>query len=144
MLPGSQEARTRAEKELTVFKFIKEFFKGILDDDPLTPPTAKRKDKEEPKTNPFDLEAFKMDDVKVYALSTCIHCRNAKKYLDECGVKYNCVHVDELTGDDRKEVVQELKGHNPAVSFPTIVIKDTVVVGYHKDKIDKAIGKEDK
>lgn len=84
-----------------------------------------------------------MDDVKVYALSTCIHCRNAKKYLDECGVKYNCVHVDELTGDDRKQVVSELKEHNPAVSFPTIVIKDTVVVGYHKDKIDKALGKKE-
>ncbi|QJB58504.1 glutaredoxin family protein [Pseudodesulfovibrio sp. zrk46] len=84
-----------------------------------------------------------MDDIKVYALSTCIHCRNAKKYLDECGVKYNCVHVDELTGDDRKEIVQELKVHNPAVSFPTIVIKDKVVVGYHKDKIDKALQGDD-
>jgi glutaredoxin len=92
---------------------------------------------------PFDLEVFKMDEVKVYALSTCIHCKNAKKYLDECGVKYNCVYVDELKGDTRKEVVKELKGHNPAVSFPTIVIKDKVVVGYHKDKIDKALKSED-
>lgn len=91
---------------------------------------------------PLDLEA-KMDDVKVYALSTCIHCRNAKKYLDECGIKYNCVHVDELKGEERKEVVKELKDYNPAVSFPTIVIKDTVVVGYHKDKIDKALEEVD-
>lgn len=80
-----------------------------------------------------------MNDIRVYALSTCIHCRNAKKYLDECGVKYKCVHVDELTGDDRKKIVQEIKEHNPAVSFPTIVIKNTVVVGYHKDKIDDAL-----
>ena len=120
-----------------MFKFIKEFFKGILDEEPLTPPTPVKKEQQnEPK---FNLEAFKMDDIKVYALSTCIHCRNAKKYLDECGVKYNCVHVDELKGEQRKEIVQELKDHNPAVSFPTIVIKDTVVVGYHKDKIDKAL-----
>ncbi len=79
------------------------------------------------------------DDVKVYALSTCIHCRNAKKYLDECGVKYQCVHVDELSGDERKQTVQEIKKLNPAVSFPTIVIKNKVVVGYHKDEIDKAL-----
>jgi glutaredoxin len=79
------------------------------------------------------------DDVKVYALSTCIHCRNAKKYLDECGVKYDCVHVDELSGDARKKAVQEIKEHNPAVSFPTILIKDKVIVGYHKDQIDAAL-----
>lgn len=124
-----------------MFNFIKNFFKGIFDEEPLASPAAET---EETKSKPFDLEAFVMDDVKVYALSTCIHCRNAKKYLDECGVKYNCVHVDELTGDDRKNIVKELKEHNPAVSFPTIVIKDTVVVGYHKDKIDKALDKEDK
>ena len=79
------------------------------------------------------------DDIKVYALSTCIHCRNAKKYLDECGVKYQCVHVDELKGEDRKKIVQEIKEHNPSVSFPTLVIRDKVVVGFHKDKIDKAL-----
>jgi len=79
------------------------------------------------------------EDVKVYALSTCIHCRNAKKYLDECGVKYQCVHVDELSGEERKQAVQEVKNYNPAVSFPTIVIKDKVVVGFNKDKIDAAL-----
>ncbi|WP_394699949.1 glutaredoxin family protein [uncultured Pseudodesulfovibrio sp.] len=91
---------------------------------------------------PFDMEAFHMNDIKVYALSTCIHCRNAKKYLDECGVKYDCVHVDELTGDERKQIVKEVKERNPAVSFPTIVIHDKVIVGFHKDQIDKAL-KED-
>lgn len=122
-----------------MIKFIKKKFKGSLDDETMPPPTPVK----EKKNKPFDLEAFKMDDVKIFALSTCIHCRNAKKYLDECGVKYNCVHVDELKGDDRKSIVKQLKDHNPAVSFPTIVIKDTVVVGYHKDKIDNALKGED-
>lgn len=119
-----------------MFRFIKDFFRGILDDEPITPPAPPQRTTE----HSFDMEDFQMsDDVKVYALSTCIHCRNAKKYLDECGVKYKCVHVDELKGDERKSIVKEIKEHNPAVSFPTIVIKDKVVVGYHKDKIDKAL-----
>jgi len=118
-----------------MFRFIKDFFKGIFDEEP-----KEALAHDPPKTeNTFDMEAFHMNDIRVYALSTCIHCRNAKKYLDECGVKYKCVHVDELTGDDRKKIVQEIKEHNPAVSFPTIVIKNTVVVGYHKDKIDDAL-----
>jgi len=122
-----------------MFKFIKEFFKGILDDEHTESSNPEPDPETQQPSKPFDMEAFQMNDIKVYALSTCIHCRNAKKYLDECGVKYECVHVDELTGDERKQVVQEIKDHNPAVSFPTIVIKDKVVVGYHKDKIDKAI-----
>lgn len=132
-----------------MLKFFKNFFEGILDENPIEPSGEKDSQRvnspaQDTNTDSFDMEAFKMDDVKVYALSTCIHCRNAKKYLDECGVKYNCVHVDELTGDSRKEIVKELKEHNPSVSFPTIVIKDTVVVGYHKDKIDKALEDEGK
>lgn len=122
-----------------MLRTIKKLFGGKLDEEALKQPTPV----EEKSCEPFDMEAFQMDDVKVYALSTCIHCRNAKKYLDECGVKYNCVHVDELMGEERKNIVKELKDHNPAVSFPTIVIKDTVVVGYHKDKIDKALKGEE-
>lgn len=80
-------------------------------------------------------------EVKVFALSTCVHCKKAKEYLDECGVKYECVHVDLLTGDDRKQTIEEVRKHNPSVSFPTLVIGDTVVVGYNKDKIDEALKK---
>ncbi len=120
-----------------MLKFIKDFFQGILNDKPEDAPAPDSEPRDSSQT--FDLEAFKMNDVKVFALSTCIHCRNAKKYLDECGVKYDCVHVDELVGDDRKQVVAEIKEHNPSVSFPTIVIKDKVIVGYHKDKIDDAL-----
>ena len=80
-------------------------------------------------------------DVKVYALSTCIHCKKAKEYLDQCGIKYNCVHVDQLTGDERKAMVEEVKKHNPSVSFPTILIDGDVIVGFNQEKIDAALHK---
>jgi len=80
-------------------------------------------------------------DVNVFALSTCIHCKKAKAYLDECGVKYHCVHVDLLSGDERKEAIDEVKKYNPSVSFPTIIIDGDVIVGFNKDKIDEALKK---
>ena len=80
-------------------------------------------------------------EVKVYALSTCIHCKKAKEYLDQCGIKYNCVHVDQLTGDERKAVVEEVKKHNPSVSFPTILIDGDVIIGFNQEKIDEALKK---
>jgi len=122
-----------------LFKLITDFFRGILDVEDVESEHVET-EPEDIKSEPFDMEAFQMsDDIKVYALSTCIHCRNAKKYLDECGVKYQCVHVDELKGEERKKIVQEIKSHNPSVSFPTLVIRDKVVVGFHKNKIDEAL-----
>ncbi|HWR04069.1 MAG TPA: ABC transporter permease subunit [Humidesulfovibrio sp.] len=79
--------------------------------------------------------------VKVYALSTCIHCKKAKEYLDQCGVKYECVHVDQLTGEERKLTVEEVKKFNPSVSFPTIIINGEAVVGFNQEKIDEALKK---
>mgnify|MGYP001807120410 CR=1 FL=1 len=80
-----------------------------------------------------------MSDVKVFALSTCIHCKNAKEYLDQCGVQYECVHVDQLTGQERKDMIEEVRKHNASVSFPTLVINGKVVVGFNKEKIDEAL-----
>lgn len=79
--------------------------------------------------------------VTVYALSTCIHCRKTKEFLDECGVEYDCIHVDKLEGDERKDTIAAIKEHNPAVSFPTVVFDkgECVVVGFKKDELKKAM-----
>jgi glutaredoxin len=80
-------------------------------------------------------------DVTVYALSTCIHCKKAKDYLAECGISYESVHVDQLTGNERKTAIETVKKLNPSVSFPTLLIGDTVVVGFDRAEIDKALGR---
>jgi Glutaredoxin and related proteins len=57
-------------------------------------------------------------DIKLYALSTCIHCKNTKAYLDECGDAYECVFVDKLEGDERKKIIDEVKKLNPSGVLP--------------------------
>jgi len=78
-------------------------------------------------------------DVMLYALSTCIHCKNTKEYLDDCGVKYDCVEVDKLEGDERKNIIEEIKKVNPSCSFPTIIIGDKIIVGFRKEEIKEAL-----
>jgi glutaredoxin-like protein NrdH len=79
--------------------------------------------------------------VKLFALSTCIHCKNAKKFLDENNVPYDCIFVDTLTGDERKETIAEVKRHNPSTSFPTLVVNgDKVIVGFRQDEIKEILG----
>ncbi|MBF0469669.1 MAG: glutaredoxin family protein [Desulfamplus sp.] len=77
---------------------------------------------------------------RVYALSTCSHCKAARKFLTECCVDFTCVEVDCLTGEDRKSAIEEIKKINPRCSFPTIVIKDKVIVGFQEEQIKDALG----
>jgi len=78
--------------------------------------------------------------IKVYTLSTCGHCKAAKKLLDDCSVAYEFTDVDLLTGEDRAEVLEDVKKLNPRCSFPTIIIGDRVIVGYKENEIKEALG----
>ncbi len=78
--------------------------------------------------------------IKLFSLSTCSHCKSTKKFLSKCTVKYEFVDVDLLDGDERKAILEDIKKLNPRCSFPTVVIGDTVIVGYKEDKIKEALG----
>ena len=78
--------------------------------------------------------------VFLYALSTCGHCRNTKRLLDEHGVKYDFLDVDLLDREELKKVLEEVAKVNPQRSFPTILIGDKVIVGYRELEILEALG----
>lgn len=78
--------------------------------------------------------------VKLYALSTCIHCRNTKELLKKCGVDYECVDVDTLTGEERERMIEEVRRLNPELTFPTVVIGNKIVVGFKEKEIREALG----
>lgn len=77
--------------------------------------------------------------VKVFALSTCIHCKHCKEYLDDRGQQYECVYVDKLVGEERKQVIDEIKKVNPGLSFPTVIVDEKAIVGFDKTEIEKAL-----
>ena len=60
--------------------------------------------------------------------------------MDECTVKYEFVDVDRLKGEERKAILADVKKFNPRCSFPTVIIGDTVIVGYKEEKIKEALG----
>ena len=77
--------------------------------------------------------------IMLYTLSTCSHCKTTKKFFDECTVEYEFTDVDMLTGEERQAVIEDIKIINPRCSFPTIIIGDTVIVGFDQSKIEKAL-----
>ena len=81
-------------------------------------------------------------NVKLYALSTCGWCQKTKKLLDDMGVAYEYEYVDNLQGEERDKVIQEIKKWNPACNFPTIVIdNERCIVGYKEVEIRAVLGK---
>ncbi|MDP2646289.1 MAG: glutaredoxin family protein [Desulfobacterales bacterium] len=78
--------------------------------------------------------------VKIYSLSTCGHCRLAKKFLSECTIKYEFIDVDLLEGEERKAILEDVKKFNPRCSFPTVIIGEKVIVGYREKEIKEALG----
>lgn len=80
------------------------------------------------------------NDVKIYTLSTCGHCKMTKKLLSDCDVEYDSVDVDKLEGEERQAILEDVRKLNPKCSFPTIKIGDRVIVGYKEDEIKEALG----
>ena len=78
--------------------------------------------------------------VRLYALSTYRHCSCTKKLLQEYGVRYDCTDVDKMPNDEVARVLDKVKRLNAKCSFPTLVIGDTVIVGYKENEIKEALG----
>ncbi|MGO9017424.1 MAG: glutaredoxin family protein [Syntrophobacteraceae bacterium] len=85
---------------------------------------------------------MKDNDIKLYALTTCIHCKDTKEYLDKCGVDYDCVNVDKLDGDERRLLIEEIKKANPGCAFPMLLIGSRVIIGFKRDEIKEALNLE--
>ena len=80
------------------------------------------------------------EQVKIYSLSTCSHCKATKKLLSQCEIKYEFTDVDLLSGEERSAILKDIKSYNPECSFPTIIIGSKVIVGYKEEEIKAALG----
>jgi len=80
--------------------------------------------------------------VRMYTISTCAHCRAAKRFLDSCTVRYEFKDIDLLEEDERNAIMDDIRKLNPSCSVPTIVIGDKVIVGFREKEIREALGIE--
>ena len=77
----------------------------------------------------------------LYALSTCGWCKKTRMLLEDLGVEYNYVYVDLLEGDERQEIIEQVKKWNPQLSFPTLVVNDEkCIVGFNADEVKETLG----
>ncbi|MDP6178613.1 MAG: glutaredoxin family protein [Desulfatiglandales bacterium] len=80
------------------------------------------------------------NSVKIYSLSTCSHCKATKKFLGECGIKYEFTDVDLIEKEERKAILEDLRKFNPRCSFPTLIVGDKIIIGFKEKEIMEALG----
>ena len=78
--------------------------------------------------------------ILIYTLSTCMHCRQVKKFLDKNEIEYQNIEVDRFKGEERAGLIKKIKEINPKCSVPILIIEDKVVIGHDEDKIKEALG----
>ncbi|WP_287682133.1 glutaredoxin family protein [Methanobacterium sp.] len=79
--------------------------------------------------------------IVLFALSTCGWCKKTRMLLEDVGAEYDYVYLDLLQGDEKQEVIQQVKKWNPQLSFPTMVINDKeTIVGFNEDKVREILG----
>lgn len=78
--------------------------------------------------------------VKIYALTTCSHCKAAKKFLNDNNIEFDATDVDVLKDEARKAALDEVMQYNPERSFPTIVIGEKIIIGFRENDIKEALG----
>ncbi|MCF0146917.1 MAG: glutaredoxin family protein [Clostridium sp.] len=72
--------------------------------------------------------------VKVYSTNTCPWCVKAKNYLKSVGVDFEELNVQEdMTARD------EMINKSKQMGVPVLDINGTVIVGFDKNAIDKAL-----
>jgi len=73
--------------------------------------------------------------VTIYTTSVCPYCHMVKEYLQKNNIKFKEVNVEEDEAAAR-EMIQ--KSHQMGV--PVLDISGTIIVGFDKSGIDKALG----
>ena len=77
--------------------------------------------------------------VKMYTLSTCSHCKAAKKFMNDNGITFEFTDVDLIQDSEKENVLKEVIKYNPQRSFPTIIIGNKIIVGFREQDIREAL-----
>lgn len=76
------------------------------------------------------------NNVKIFALSTCIWCKKTKQLMNDNDITYQYLDVDILDAVEKEAAVEEMKKYTSNISFPLVVINnETAIKGFQEKEI---------
>ena len=73
-------------------------------------------------------------DAKLYSTPSCVYCRKAKDYFDRMGVKYTEYDVSR-----NQKYAEDMVRKSGQMGVPVIILKNQVIIGFNKPKIDQLL-----
>lgn len=78
--------------------------------------------------------------VLMYALSTCVWCKRAKRFLQENEIEYEYVDVDLHGKEEQGEIRSDILERGGRLDYPTIIVDDKILItGFKEDKMREAL-----
>jgi glutaredoxin-like protein NrdH len=78
--------------------------------------------------------------VLLYAISTCVWCRRAKKFLTENNIEYEYVDVDLCSKEDREKIRETIMSRGGRLSYPTVIVDDRILVmGFDEGRLREVL-----
>ena len=69
------------------------------------------------------------NEIAMFSFTTCPFCRRAKDVLDERGIRYAVLELDELEGNEGNEIRAELGRKTKRTSVPSIFVRGQYIGG---------------
>ena len=78
----------------------------------------------------------------MYALTTCLHCKNTKNFLEENHYEVTVIHLDDYCDSQRSDLMEKVRKYNPRGTFPVVLMPNgKVIVGFRKLLLQEAMSK---
>jgi len=79
--------------------------------------------------------------IQLIGLSTCSHCHMAKEYLEEKGMAFDWILLDEMEAENKRQFKKDFRlGLGQRLLFPSLVIDDKeVLVSFMKAHWDMSL-----
>ena len=97
-------------------QFVADIVAGEYDEDAVT-------------TKVDDFVTTSTTPVVMFSFTTCPFCRRAKDYLEEKGIKYTSMELDELDGNQGNEIRAVLGKKTKRTSVPSIFVNGNYIGG---------------
>ena len=82
----------------------------------------------------------KKHKVLVYAISTCVWCKRAKKFLIENNIEYEYVDIDVCNREDREKIREAILSRGGRLSYPTVIVDDrSLITGFNEDRLREVL-----
>ncbi len=90
--------------------------------------------------NRIHVDGCEVVPILLYSLSTCGWCKRTKMLLNDLGVAYDYIDLNEVEAEKVSDARAEVMKWNPKCSLPTLVIDDKeCIVGFQEARIRELV-----